>query len=218
MGSQNIFFFFFIRRETFALSTLSFNDDSPQTIAGRRSRTKTAWAQLACTQCLEQTPRPRGLLMDQAFDFSIVDKVVVPELPPGDYVLGFRLDAEQSSQVWSICSDVTVVAHGANTKPFSPTNGCHACCPQTKSICSNCTGCLNDKTGPCAYCWEPLHGFAPNNPSFHCLGFEAEDGTAPEWHFGDDYGGWSPGCPRCWSDEAACQEHFRPLEDEEIAV
>jgi len=158
-------------------------------------------------------------IVDQAFDFGIVDKVVVPDVPPGDYVVGFRWDSEQSSQVWSVCADVTIVSDGANTKPFSPTSGCHACCPETKSICSNCTGCVDDKTGPCAYCWNPLPGYAPNTVKFYCLGFEAENGGAPEWHYGDQEGvGYSPGCPKCWADEAACQEHFRPLENEEVAI
>jgi len=39
----------------------------------------------------------------------IVDKVLIPEdLPAGDYVLGWRWDCEESSQVWSSCADVTV--------------------------------------------------------------------------------------------------------------
>jgi len=41
----------------------------------------------------------------------IVDQVVIPSnLKPGRYVLGFRWDAEQTSQVWNSCSDVTLVA------------------------------------------------------------------------------------------------------------
>ena len=39
----------------------------------------------------------------------IVDKVHIPEsLPEGDYVLGWRWDAEQSNQIWTSCSDVAV--------------------------------------------------------------------------------------------------------------
>jgi len=40
----------------------------------------------------------------------IVDEVIVPPLPAGDYVLGFRWDSEATSQVWSSCADVTLVA------------------------------------------------------------------------------------------------------------
>ena len=32
------------------------------------------------------------------------------ELPPGDYVLGFRWDAEETAQVWASCSDVAITA------------------------------------------------------------------------------------------------------------
>jgi hypothetical protein len=30
-------------------------------------------------------------------------------LPPGQYVLGWRWDCEATAQVWSSCSDVTLV-------------------------------------------------------------------------------------------------------------
>lgn len=40
----------------------------------------------------------------------IVDEVRIPvDLAPGDYVLGWRWDCEESSQVWSSCADVTIV-------------------------------------------------------------------------------------------------------------
>lgn len=40
----------------------------------------------------------------------IVDRVVVPQdLPAGDYVLGWRWDCEESTQVWAACADITVV-------------------------------------------------------------------------------------------------------------
>ena len=40
----------------------------------------------------------------------IVDSVRIPAaLPPGDYVLGWRWDCEETSQVWSNCADVRVV-------------------------------------------------------------------------------------------------------------
>ena len=41
----------------------------------------------------------------------IVDQVRIPAgLAPGAYVLGFRWDGEQTSQVWSSCADVTLVS------------------------------------------------------------------------------------------------------------
>lgn len=51
-----------------------------------------------------------GLQLAQHFQFSIFDLVEVPaELPPGEYTLSFRLDAEQTPQVWAHCSDIDVV-------------------------------------------------------------------------------------------------------------
>jgi len=45
------------------------------------------------------------------YDVEIVDQVRVPKnLPPGDYVLGWRWDCEESNQIWASCSDVTVKA------------------------------------------------------------------------------------------------------------
>lgn len=52
---------------------------------------------------LEDTAIGRG-----PFQFSVMDRVVVPDLPEGDYVLSWRWDAEQTKQVWSHCSDVTI--------------------------------------------------------------------------------------------------------------
>ena len=40
----------------------------------------------------------------------VSDYVVLPEdLPPGDYVLGWRWDAEETAQVWANCTDVIIV-------------------------------------------------------------------------------------------------------------
>merc|ERR1711918_119951 len=47
----------------------------------------------------------------QIFQWSVVDKVRVPNVAPGDYVVSFRWDSEQTPQVWASCSDVTIVAN-----------------------------------------------------------------------------------------------------------
>ena len=39
----------------------------------------------------------------ERFNFNIVDQVKVPNLPEGDYVVGFRYDCEQTPQVWNNC-------------------------------------------------------------------------------------------------------------------
>jgi len=44
------------------------------------------------------------------FLFSIGDYLQVPEnLEPGDYVLSFRWDCEQTSQIWATCSSIKIV-------------------------------------------------------------------------------------------------------------
>lgn len=41
----------------------------------------------------------------------ILDEVIIPpDLAPGAYVLGWRWDCEESTQVWSNCADVTIIA------------------------------------------------------------------------------------------------------------
>jgi hypothetical protein len=40
---------------------------------------------------------------------EIVDKVMIPkDTPPGEYVLGWRWDCEESNQIWQSCSDITI--------------------------------------------------------------------------------------------------------------
>ena len=42
---------------------------------------------------------------------SVIDTLAIPAaLPPGKYVLGWRLDCEATAQVWTNCADVQVVA------------------------------------------------------------------------------------------------------------
>lgn len=45
----------------------------------------------------------------RSFDFQIVDKIEVPDVPAGDYVVSFRWDGEQTPQVWMGCGDVKIV-------------------------------------------------------------------------------------------------------------
>ena len=48
------------------------------------------------------------------FNVEIVDTVALPaELPAGEYVLGWRWDCEESNQIWTSCSDVTIVGKDA---------------------------------------------------------------------------------------------------------
>lgn len=59
--------------------------------------------------CTAQTNHEEFKFWAARFNFNVIDEVVVPsELPPGEYVLGFRLDCEQTAQVWSNCADVVI--------------------------------------------------------------------------------------------------------------
>lgn len=45
-----------------------------------------------------------------AADYALEDELRVPaDIRPGDYVLGYRWDCEMTSQIWSSCSDISIV-------------------------------------------------------------------------------------------------------------
>jgi len=47
---------------------------------------------------------------DKYHDYSIVDNVVIPRgIPPGDYLVSWRWDCEQTHQIWQNCADVAIV-------------------------------------------------------------------------------------------------------------
>jgi len=152
-------------------------------------------------------------MKSRAMPYGVVDKVRVPKLPPGDYLLSFRWDCEQLPQVWGNCADVQIRVEGTAqpTKPYSPWTGCEPCCAQTKGPCANCTKCLDDKTGDCAYCWKPLKGFAFGAiPQYQCLGYEGPDGGPAEWRPGMAFDTrWSPGCSKCWHTPGSCEASER---------
>lgn len=159
-------------------------------------------------------------MKSRGMSFGIVDKVKIPEdLPPGDYILGFRWECEQLPQVWSNCADVKIAKKGAAkaTKAFSKWSGCEPCCANTLGACANCTKCLNDKTGDCAYCWTPLKGFTFGAiPQYQCLGYEAPDGGPAVWKPGMPFNtGWSPGCSKCWRTKDSCVPSDRETVDEQ---
>ena len=72
-----------------------------------------------CTRTGPQfTPPGEGLLgfghsaydpSTMHFYFTIMDEVEVPDVTPGQYVLSFRWDCEQTSQVWAGCANVNIV-------------------------------------------------------------------------------------------------------------
>lgn len=46
----------------------------------------------------------------QPHNTTIVDTLVVPQVPDGDYVLSLRYDCEKSAQIWTNCADISVAA------------------------------------------------------------------------------------------------------------
>jgi len=55
-------------------------------------------------------PLPGFDKMETFKSYAVEDTVKVPiNLPPGDYVLGWRWDCEQTSQIWASCADITIV-------------------------------------------------------------------------------------------------------------
>merc|ERR1711957_415751 len=169
----------------------------------------------ACASGVEQCTLEE--MASRAMPYGIVDLVKIPEnLEPGDYILSFRWDCEQLTQVWGNCADVQIRVKGTAkpTKPFSDWGGCDACCT---GPCGNCTKCLNDKSGDCAYCWNPLPGFSFGAiPEYQCLGHEGPDGGAGAWKPGMPFKGvrWAPGCTKCWAKgEDACKASDRETWD-----
>jgi len=51
-------------------------------------------------------------MASRAMPYGIVDRVKVPDVPPGDYILSFRWDCEQLPQVWANCGDVQIRVKG----------------------------------------------------------------------------------------------------------
>lgn len=48
---------------------------------------------------------------ERPFHISIVDVLQIPaDIPAGDYVVGWRWDCEESAQIWSSCSDITITS------------------------------------------------------------------------------------------------------------
>jgi hypothetical protein len=157
--------------------------------------------------------------------FGIVDRLRVPEVPAGDYIVGFRWDCEQLAQIWTNCADVKILPNigdkpeRQNTKPFSPWYGCENCCAETMGMCANCTKCVNDKTGDCEYCWNPLPGAQFGGiPAMQCLGAEAPDGGPGNWKPGTNTTDqpWSPGCTKCWAQADSCKVTDREVMDNSV--
>merc|ERR1712039_161655 len=71
-----------------------------------------------CSRCdNQQPPKPKfpppcePECMGNEGGAAVVDVLKVPKnLPPGKYVLGWRLDCESTAQVWNNCADISLAA------------------------------------------------------------------------------------------------------------
>jgi hypothetical protein len=104
------------------------------------------------------------------FFYNIQDKVIVPKIAAGEYVLSFRWDAEQTKQVWSHCSDVTITSQSSPepstqiVEVQAPRRGKHTCLGNSLGLDAN--DCDN-----WVFLFDALDG--PN------WGFPCDDGADP---------------------------------------
>lgn len=121
-------------------------------------------------------PPAEGVFGFYQSPWNIIDKVQVPQLAPGEYVISFRYDAEQTTQVWQQCGDVRIVDSPPPPSP-APPSPCDEC---FYGACVPCQACIQSKDGACASCW------AVNQTSGSaCLYDDAR------------------GCQSCWSPQTA---------------
>lgn len=81
----------------------------------------------ASGSCPEGTPQfPEALpgisgFGKKVWEWSIMDKVVIPkDLEVGEYLLSWRWDCEESTQVWENCADITITDGPAPPEPPFP--------------------------------------------------------------------------------------------------
>merc|ERR1712113_1175992 len=87
--------------------------------------------------------KEEGLDIARHFQFNIFDLVQVPKsIPTREYVLSFRLDAEQSPQIWSQCADITIT--NEDTALCAAHSACaekgltDRCCPTVDGVFLDC--------------------------------------------------------------------------------
>merc|ERR1712113_759818 len=85
-----------------------------------------------------QFPPPLpGVSGFHASPWNMIDLVEVPNTP-GDYVISFRYDCEQTSQVWQQCGDVTITEGPPPPLDQCDNPACAPCCGE--GTCHNCRG------------------------------------------------------------------------------
>lgn len=132
-------------------------------------------------------------MWDHMLQFNIVDKVVVPDVPPGEYIISGRFDCEQSPQIWNTCFDVTIEGPGPTPAPTpmpTPPPAPAPCVDQDVALptvsCGRCdellplSNCPSDVfTNKLTNCTKSDGRWAlPSQCNYHCHCKAAEHGDA----------------------------------------
>jgi len=91
----------------------------------------------------------QGFLVGAGNKFSVMDEVQVPN-KPGEYVLGWRWDCEETDQVWNSCADI-VITDGPVPAPTPAPPAPPAPTPPSPSPGKGDYVCYNLGTGPMCY-------------------------------------------------------------------
>jgi len=140
---------------------------------------------------------PRGTMFEAHFDeftqgylvgsgnkFSVMDEVNVPN-KPGEYVLSWRWDCEETDQVWNSCADIVITdgpvpaptppAPTPSPKPTptpspSPSGSCDGFKPDAASYACYYKGCITkDAKGNCQECCAGCHLETYSTKGTYCM-------------------------------------------------
>jgi hypothetical protein len=118
--------------------------------------------------------------------FSVMDTIIVPNTP-GEYVLGWRWDCEETDQVWASCADI-VITDGPTPTPTppapsppapppspaptpSPSRQCDGFEPDFPTFACYYKGCAEYEEGSkdCKVCCEGCHLESDPNKGVFCM-------------------------------------------------
>jgi len=110
-------------------------------------------------------------------EWSMMDRVVIPEgLEEGEYLLGWRWDCEESTQVWQNCADLVLTKDAPPPSPApspaptpSPTDQCSGFTPDAKSHACYYKGCKSGSNTNCKECCEGCHTESYAGKGTYCM-------------------------------------------------
>jgi len=124
----------------------------------------------------------QGYLVGPSNTFSVMDEVNVPNVP-GEYVLGWRWDCEETDQVWNSCADIVITDGDIPTPPPAPppaptppaptppSGQCEGFTPNPFTFACYYKGCSSYKTGSkdCDVCCEGCHKESDPDKGTFCM-------------------------------------------------